>query len=558
MNKTPSIKLSPSKVFALALINLVLVFSLVRVQPVYAGGGEWALTGSLNDARTSFTTTVLQSGLVLAVGGSKDNMTDLSSAELYDPATEKWTLTGSLNTARELHTATLLQNGKVLVVGGLGQNILSGAELYNPVTGKWTRTESLHTSRHSHTATLLPDGRVLVVGGWNLSGGGQPTRSAELYNPNTEKWTNTGLLNTARYNHTAVLLPNGKVLVVGGNDPNPFANAELFDPSTGQWTYTSPLSFPYVDNVTLLKDGRVLVIGGSSTTSGAEIYDPSTDEWTPTNPSRNGHFYIESVVLPDGQVLLAGGDSAYPNPLVELYNPETGIWSITNSLNYSRDEHTVTLLPNNQILVAGGWDRELNKILSAELYTPSLSKTFTSSGEYDGWLSEHSENSNIGGALNSSNVTVNIGDNAADKQYRAILSFNTASLPNNAIITKVTIRLKLQSVVGNNPFNTHGNLAVDVMTGSFGGNVVLEKTDFQATASKNAVGVIPNNPVNGWYTRTWTAGIVSYINKSGVTQIRLRFQKDDDDDLTADYLKFFSGNSATNARPVLIIEYYVP
>ena len=111
-----------------------------------------------------------------------------------------------------------------------------------------------------HTATLLPNGKVLVAGGYN---GGALT-SAELYDPASGTWTATGSLNTARYDHTATLLPNGKVLVAGGiSNGSDLTSAELYDPASGTWTATGSLNTArYEHTATLLPNGKVLVAGG--------------------------------------------------------------------------------------------------------------------------------------------------------------------------------------------------------------------------------------------------------------------------------------------------------
>ena len=129
-----------------------------------------------------------------------------------------WTPTGSMTNARTHHTATLLANGEVLVAGGGNTTILPSAELYNQTTGKWTATGSMTTARTDHTATLLANGEVLVAGG--LSNGGSQigtsfTRTAELYNPSTGQWTTTGGMTKPRATHTATLLDDGSVLVTG-------------------------------------------------------------------------------------------------------------------------------------------------------------------------------------------------------------------------------------------------------------------------------------------------------------------------------------------------------
>ncbi|MGE5250941.1 MAG: hypothetical protein ACM3QS_12115, partial [Bacteroidota bacterium] len=110
-----------------------------------------------------------------------------------------------------------------------------------------------------------------------------------------------------------------------------------------------------------------------------------------------------------------------------------------------------------------------------------------------------------------------------------------------------------------NPFATLGNILVDVRKGAFSNNAALVLTDFQAAASKPAVMTITNNPVSGWYSKAMAAANFVYINKVGLTQFRLRFALDDNDDMSPDYLKFYSGNYATAVyRPTLIITYYAP
>src|SRR5207302_1098962 len=162
--------------------------------------------------------------------------------------------------------------------------LLLGAALVlvQPCAGQsetWSETGSLITARAQHTATLLPNGKVLVTGGTNNC---CVFASAELYDPAAGSWTATGSLATARDHHTATLLPDGKVLVAGGygGDGAYLASAELYDPASGTWAATGSLANKrYVHTATLLPNGKVLVAGGhdgNGHLASAELYEPAT------------------------------------------------------------------------------------------------------------------------------------------------------------------------------------------------------------------------------------------------------------------------------------------
>ena len=184
---------------------------------------------------------------------------------------------------------------------------------------------------------------------------------------------------------------------------------------------------------------------------------------------------------------------------------------------------------------------------------------FRSGGAQDGWVLETSELSNQGGAINAGASTFNLGDTANRRQYRTILHFNTSSLPDDAVITRVALKIRKHSLTGTNPFTTHLKIAVDIRRGAFSNSGALQATDFQMPAGKQAVGLIANNPqAGGWYLSTLKAVAYPFVNRTGITQFRLCFQLDDDNDAVADFLGFYSGNAIAANRPVLVIEYYVP
>jgi subtilase family serine protease len=299
--------------------------------------------------------------------------------------------TATMNSAREWHTATMLSNGKVLVAGGFGPPYgytgQTTAELYDPATGIWTLTGSMNYARGAHTATVLPNGKVLVVGGDSGSG---EIGTAELYDPTSGTWSVTGSLGTAREYHTATLLPNGKVLVAGGcnNGFITFASAELYDPSTGTWAPTGSLNESRtLYTATLLSNGKVLAAAGftwalpgvGGTINTAELYDPSTGTWSATSPLGQARNGFTATLLLDGQVLAAGGggDSYTPITSTELYDPSSGTWSATGSLNNPHAFHTAARLADGSVLVASGSDASGAPGPTAEVYAAG---TWTTTG----------------------------------------------------------------------------------------------------------------------------------------------------------------------------------
>ncbi len=289
----------------------------------------------------------------------------------------------SMNAARENATATLLPGGQVLVAGGftvVGSTgvVLSSAELYNPATGTWSSTGSLNTARDFATATLLPNGQVLVAGGQGSNGAA--LSSAELYNPATGAWSSTGSLNSARYDATATLLPNGQVLVAGGAGNGIQSSAELYNPVAGTWSITGSLhTARFTATATMLANGQVLVAGGDGSNgplASAELYNPATGTWSITGSLNTAHENATATLLASGQVLVVGDD--FISSDAELYNPATGAWATTGSLNTPREFETATLLPNGQVLVTGG-DNSSGILSSSELYNPATG-TWTTSG----------------------------------------------------------------------------------------------------------------------------------------------------------------------------------
>ena len=331
----------------------------------YLAGVNWVAGKIMAAPRYHHSTTLLPNGQVLVVAGATTGGFYLNSAEVYDPISNTWATTkGNLTAARINHTATALSSvGEVLVVGGhTGAGIAASAELYYPSSNtNWSDVASMNEPREYHTATRLADGRVLVIGGYNEVNGYNWLASAEIYDRTTNSWTTVTPMSSGRSGHTATLLADGRVLVVGGNNSGSvLRTAEIYDPASDRWRATSNLSARESHTATLLPDGRVLVAGGSAggAIATCTIYDPSSNSWSSTTltaPLPSARYSHTASLMPNGQVLVtAGFDSAAALSDTVLYDPSTNLWTSVAPLAYGRANHTATLLANGKLMVAGG------------------------------------------------------------------------------------------------------------------------------------------------------------------------------------------------------------
>ena len=363
------------------LVFLALLLLSLSVPATGHTAGSWHPAPSMAKPRYGHTATLLPNGQVLVAGGDQTGPFGSPSInELYDPATGKWGTTGEMTTPWRLnHSATLLANGQVLVAGGRQTSWVSypdkSAELYDPATGQWHPTGAMATGRENHSATLLPDGKVLVAGGgW----GGHidfyivPTAKAEIYDPATGQWSPTEGMTAARAWHTATLVANGKVLVAGGNEGSgDMASAELYDPVTCRWSHTGAMVVAReFQRLTLLPNGKVFLAGGAygwygNPVSNALLYDPARGVWSTAPNMAVARVRHTATLLSNGQVLVAGGVDLSS---AEIYNPATGKWRSTEAMTAARQGHTATLLPNGQVLVVGGYNPSSGCLSSAELY----------------------------------------------------------------------------------------------------------------------------------------------------------------------------------------------
>ena len=308
-----------------------------------------------------------------------------------------FTATGNMIVPRTLHSATLLVDGRVLIAGGVTgsyRTVISteaSAEVYDPVTQAFTPTGTMTTPREEHTATLLPNRKVLIAGGrFRKASILSALSSAEIYDPATGTFSPAGNMTTARAFHTATLLSDGRVLIVGGigDGFRSLKSAEVYDPTTGTFTAVSEMRFlstsfsAFADAATLLPNAKVLIINGnvSGDLGSAELYDPSAAVFSPTGDAIPGYSFDTATLLPNGKVLVAGGSSGYKaTDRAELYDPATGVFAAAGNLAFAQFDSATVLLPDGTVLLTGGYDGDLdqdngpNNTGGAEIYSPATS-----------------------------------------------------------------------------------------------------------------------------------------------------------------------------------------
>jgi hypothetical protein len=381
----------------------------VATSVVIVGQGL-TLSGDTFATRGASSATLLENGHVLITGGAEfywqtlQASLALNRAELYDPATGVFKFATTIPS--DGATATLLPSGDVLFLGGatsttypsadlnpIGAILTAKAEIYKTATGTIQDAGSLSMARSGHTATLLPNGKILVTGGGIQdpipanAGYTIPTATAELYDPTSGTSTLAGSMSVALENHQAILLQNGKVLILGP------ASAQIYDPSanamspvSGSGLVSNGNVYDVVDGAaaltsgggftaTLLLDGRVLITGGAVAdlpyygdlaVDTAEIYDPATGQITQTGSKMTVPRYLQTATLmPNGTVLIAGGETvpvpgdsdpmdSFPTDTTEIFDPSTNTFTPGHPMQTPREGETATLLPDGTVFLIGG------------------------------------------------------------------------------------------------------------------------------------------------------------------------------------------------------------
>ncbi len=345
-----------------------------------ASSGRIRAIAGMAVGRAAHTSTLLNNGRVLIVGGLKNGGSSLHQAELFLPETGVFQTVGSLATARAGHTAILLPDGKVLIAGGFDGTYLDSAELYDPKTERFSSAGSLTMPRSEHTATKLPDGRILLTGG--VGTGWTFLADAETYDPRTFRFTPTGRMTTPRESHTATILKNGKVLITGGHKDRRtamtiFASTEIYDPHTGIFQPAAALTIKrHKHDAVLLRDGRVLISGGSDErdSRGAyksiEIFEPKTGRFRKVTDTVSARYKLNGavVLLDNGNVLLAGGSDT-----AEIFDPATSMVSaVDGAFGSQRLFSTATLLKDGRVLITGGYDAATRVGQGAWIFEPNV------------------------------------------------------------------------------------------------------------------------------------------------------------------------------------------
>ncbi|WP_160286292.1 Kelch repeat-containing protein [Pseudomonas knackmussii] len=343
----------------------------------------WNVVSSMIEPHAHHLSYLLHDGTVLVAAGdlgSRENA--INDAELYDPATNGWSTTTpipSSNGATEFASA-ILESGAVLL--SQGRKASSGLNEYtwafNNASQEWTTIAHSFGSVHwRHTITQLFTGEILQAGGTNNS---TLFNDAYLY-PADAGTIDIGDYRVAdlfvgRYNHSATLLDNGEVFIMGGHGANeaPLRDAEIFDPLTKTWQTTgTPLEARSLHRAILLPSGKVLIVGGQNlggVLKSAELYDPTTGRFSATGSLSQARWEHTATLLSNGKVLVTGGMGYNNAPLAtaELYDPNTETWVAVTSMNEARTGHTAVLLPEDKVLVAGGVGIDGSALSTAEMF----------------------------------------------------------------------------------------------------------------------------------------------------------------------------------------------
>ena len=331
---------------------------------------QFIVGSDLGAHRERFSVVTLDDGRIMAIGGKAIGLRNVEmgnfedSTELLDIATMTWKLTGKMNEKRKSPGVAQLNDQTVITAGGTGaaKVPLNSVEIWNPNTEEWQHITPMNTARDSMGHVLLPDGRFMVAGGKSIDKKGvliSHIKESEIYDPETEQWIEIAPMHEERVNHTATLLNDGNVLVVGGGkEDGPYSKTvELYDIKRDIWILLEPMSVGRaMHTATKLLDGRVLIVGGRGKKTSTEIYDPRNKKWSSSGDTEYPRAEHSAIRLPDGSILITGGIGQLAQ--VELYSSRTNSWSTITQLSTGRYRHSSTVLDDGTAVVIGGISKD--------------------------------------------------------------------------------------------------------------------------------------------------------------------------------------------------------
>ncbi|HSL46821.1 MAG TPA: hypothetical protein VK897_25515 [Anaerolineales bacterium] len=454
---------------------------------------------------------------------------------------------------------------------------------------------------------IQADGKIVVVGTQETGGHTYPGAIARFNENGTldrdfrlKFFDDTNFPDSLQHYLRAVALqPDGKIIMAGDmigkegdnyitlgritTGPDPWLDPTFG--TNGQGTVVTPLAhFKHGQGALAIQADGKIVIAGTMT----DTFNPlnenlvlarfNSDGTLDTTLGGSGIVITELdqnemgsdvAIQTDGKIVVVGTryNATTSDFLLVRYNSDGSLdttfgdgGKVISDLGSSADSaRGVVLQADGKILTVGSKDEDaaLARYSVSTVPLPTKTAVFKSRGSQDGWILESGEDTSAGGTLNRAATTFNVGDDKRDRQYRAIISFNTASLPGNATITSAQVNVKRQGLVGIDPFLTHGKLLLEIRNGLFGNDFDLKLGDFAADSSSVTQDTFVGLTYS-WYTAKVGYSNLAFVNKFGVTQFRLRFNLDDNDDLGADYIKFFAGDAQDSFQPQLNITYTLP
>jgi hypothetical protein len=335
--------------------------TLFQTSPLGEGVTQDLASAPAAADRVEHTGTRLATGDILIAGGVDANGSFVADAELFVRLGQLFEAGGTLGVPRAEHTATLLASDRVLLCGGQSAaGVEDTSELYDDNQNSFTPGPALAAARTRHTATRIKTDEVLVCGGEDVAGA--PIGDFEVFEPSTGSFRAGGALQVPRSRHAAVFAPTeDSVFVFGGlvAGGGVTATVEILDPGAGAGLGTATLAAGNLltarrdHAAVVLPDGRIVILGGvdaqGNTLADAEIYDPVRRQSSPVTGGLNtARARPRAALVLTGRVLVTGGGGA-----TELFDSQTSLFSAAASLQHPRDRHTLTVF-GTEVLLFGG------------------------------------------------------------------------------------------------------------------------------------------------------------------------------------------------------------